>query len=345
MKHMNKLFLLILLTILFSGCWDSSINPTSYEVNTKWVLVANTKTTQNLNSIAWNGSRFVATTSNGTIIYSSDGQNWNIANSGTTQPLWRVAWSGKGTEKKFIAVGASNGTAAATIYSYDGVTWQSGTNSFGDQGAEAGVAWSDTKAIYVTAGGAGKIAYSSDGKTWTNATLPAGLATGVFRGVAWGKDKFVVVNYDGIMGYSYDGVNWQKLDFSTANPYPLYNNIILNIFWIEDKFIAIGEGNKIGVSSDGLNWSSKVVTPFLNSTEAINGFAYGNNMYVAVGTKGKIAYSYDLDTWVAEPNSPFVKSSGWITQIIWAGDRFIATSFNNTSGGQMAFTTTEIVSK
>ena len=50
-------------------------------------------------------------------------------------------------------------------------------------------------------------AYSTDGETWTSATLPS---QNYWYSVCWGSDKFVTVGYEGVGAYSTDGMTWDQ---------------------------------------------------------------------------------------------------------------------------------------
>ena len=74
-------------------------------------------TTQNLNSVAWNGTLFIAVGNNGTILTSPDGVTWTARTSGTTQNLNSVT----AVPTQTVVV-ANGGVVLATT---DTVTWVS----------------------------------------------------------------------------------------------------------------------------------------------------------------------------------------------------------------------------
>ena len=106
-----------------------------------------------INSIAWNGNRFVAVGNGGRMGYSADGTTWNtVSNStfGTSSVIQGIAY-GNG---RFVAVGWDGKMA----YSSDGVNWTaiSATNSTFGTSIIYCIAYGDGK--FVAGGGGGKIA-------------------------------------------------------------------------------------------------------------------------------------------------------------------------------------------
>ena len=114
------------------------------------------------NGVLWVGLGTGASTV-WSIIYSSDGMNWQAADIGAGIIFngggYAAAWNGQ----MWIAVGTGSNTMA---YSYDGIHWTGlGTSTFSTSGN--GIAWNGT--IWVAVGnGTNFIAYSNDGITWNS---------------------------------------------------------------------------------------------------------------------------------------------------------------------------------
>ncbi|MDR0645279.1 MAG: hypothetical protein LBG05_10340 [Treponema sp.] len=159
-----------------------------------------------------------------------------------------------------------------------------------------GVAYGNSRAVAV--GGEGKIAYSSDGVTWT-ALIP-GLAEGqsqfenTIRGITFGGGdaggKFVAVGYDGRMAVSGNGIDWEgwwENNFSGVGG-------ILCVTYGGGAFVAGGGRGKIAYSKDGQVWTG-ADSKF--GEKSIMGLAYGETekggVFVAVGTDGQLAYCPD----------------------------------------------------
>ncbi|MDR0784670.1 MAG: hypothetical protein LBE74_02130 [Treponema sp.] len=168
-----------------------------------------------------------------------------------------------------------------------------------------GAAYGNGRAVVVGGplnGGEGKIAYSTDGKTWT--ALVSGLGAGqsqfqnTVRGVTYGGGdaggKFVAVGYDGRMAFSGNGIDWEgwwEENFSGDSG-------VLCVTYGGGTFVAGGGLGKIAYSKDGQEWSD---TDAQFGQKSILGLAYGKtekgDVFVAVGTDGQLAYSSNGTKW------------------------------------------------
>jgi serine/threonine protein kinase len=163
-----------------------------------------------LNSIAWSGSLFVATTFVAAIILipgpaytSPDGRTWTPHHPALTQYLLGVTWSGW----QFVAVGA-NGTI---LTSPNGQTWAA--QDSGTTQSLSGVIWSGSQ--FVTVGYNGTILTSPNGQTW--AAQNSGT-TQSLSGVIWSGSQFVTVGYNGTILTSPNGQTWTAQNSGTAQP-------------------------------------------------------------------------------------------------------------------------------
>ena len=165
---------------------------------------------------------------------------------------------------------------------------------------------------YIAGAADKKIAYSTDGTTWTLSNS-GNVLTGsnvAVRGIAWAPDKgtgdkgrFAAVGYSGNAAWSDDGgATWTKADskFTTS---------ILCIAYGNGKFVAAGDGGEVRYSSDGITWnqiqgwSSSGTSKILDvsgSPRAILSLVYDGTRFVAFNERpGKHAYSIDGDkSWV-----------------------------------------------
>jgi hypothetical protein len=94
-----------------------------------------------------------------------------------------------------------------------------------------------------------KVAYSTDGITWTLATnLPSGVTK--FQVVAYGNNKFIAIDADistyssNIYSSTDDLSSWETSKFSG----------IYDVTFGGDRFVAVGFLEKIYASSDGSTW-------------------------------------------------------------------------------------------
>ena len=175
---------------------------------------------------------------------------------------------------------------------------------------------------FVVVGDDGKIAYSSDGASWTAVSdskiweYTDGLSMYIadIRGIAYGNNRFVAVGYAGKMAYSDDGVSWTAVSNSTAWEYINDNGRtsitgIHGIAYGNNRFVAWGDFGRMAYSDDGASWTAVEEGAFgpagstLGDLISIASIAYGNNRFVAVGNSGKMAYSSDGASWTTVANS------------------------------------------
>ena len=194
--------------------------------------------------IAYGGGQFVATGSNGNVIYSTDGDNWTaVAIKITTEVLRRVAYDGSG---RFITVG-HNGTI---IYSDDGgATWTLAA----DSGVET---TSDLNSIvydgaqWVATGWSTKLYSNDEGANWSTGTNGS---AGLFWDIDYnGTSRFVTVGNVGVFNYSFDGVDWLTGTSGTS----------LTLYGVEfdgnSRFIAVGVNGTVIYTDDGASWNAAV---------------------------------------------------------------------------------------
>jgi len=177
---------------------------------------------------------------------------------------------------------------------------------------------------FVAVGDDSKLAYSTNGETWTAVPPGTGAGTNTFQtgnslgSVTWGKDKFVVGS-GGKMAYSPDGANWTAVADSK-----LVSSFISGIVWGEDKFVAVSYNPiRMAYSPDGINWTAITNIPFPSVTypNTVNAIAWGNDKFVAVGSGGKMAYSSDGINWTPVADS---KTTDDIISIAWGNNKFVA---------------------
>jgi hypothetical protein len=250
---------------------------------------------------------------------------------------------------KFVAGGEgwdsdnkSYGGKIAT--SPDGVTWTIQTNHpfYKDRSNRpiSQIVYGNGK--FIAVGGAGtvgssfsnKMAYSSDGITWT-AVADTGLNSGI--NVAYGNGKFVAFA-NSKMAYSSDGITWTALDSPFKNSY--YPGNIDKIAFGNNKFyawvnpaIVVHPLHTVSTSTDGVTWTAETETDLGNYFSTYLGLsmraiAYGNGKFVVGISDGQMATSSDGITWpfVPKANNPFysVNGSTRINEIAYGNGRFFA---------------------
>jgi len=207
-----------------------------------WTTLTNVPfgTQVDIRSIAYCKDRFIAGgTSGSNTAYSSDGITWTAIPGvlGTTRAVDAIVYG----DGKFVAGGGNN-----IAYSSDGITWTNKTTSalgLGSVFVINVIAYGDGKFI---AGGytyddksnsIGKMAYSSDGVTWT-AVTDSTFGTSSVRAIAYGNGKFFAGGYNGKMATSPDGVTWTALPDDTFG-ISEYGSVRA-IAYGNGKFVAVG---------------------------------------------------------------------------------------------------------
>jgi hypothetical protein len=249
------------------------------------------------------------------LIYSYDGLTWIASASGTAligggqAECLCVAWNGS----LWIAGGS------VLIYSSDGINWNLGTSIVSKVSA---VAWNGS--LWLLGGnGANRLAYSTNGITWTASASASAIFADV-RALAWNGYMWVAggllntSNPQASVAYSYDGITWTTSASGTA----LFSESCNCVAWNGSLWVAGGgQNNRMAYSTDGITWtvSTSGNTRF---TAFCNSIAWNGYLWVAGGNSGSIlAYSTDGITWTAVTGT-LPSSTGRC--VAWNGSLWIA---------------------
>jgi len=261
--------------------------------------------------------------------------------------VWKQAATGLASNRQMNAVAYGDGRFFVVGNVWFGVT---STN---------GIDWADPSPFYYTtanSNNATSIAYGSGssfviggdcyysgGDTGANFRkdngewIPVGTyITDKINGVAWGKDKFVVVGDKGQIAYSLTGgsMSWTKIENSPIDASTVTGNIT-GVAYGNDRFVAVTNGGDVAYSLDGIAWNKYTVSQAPFSSTAFYCVAYGDGKFVVAGIGGKFGYSTDGTNWTADTaaNAPF--GTNTIRAITYGEDRFIAVG----DGGYIAYST------
>lgn len=289
----------------------------------------------NVKRIIWSPERslFVAVgpgTSNN-VFTSPDGITWTARalpgrTDGIVSPnINSVYWNGFA----FVVVGQN-----VIAYSSDGITWTN-SNGYGDVGYS--YTYNDitfgNNLFVVTSNAAQAVWTSPNGVTWTKRTLPTNVSN--TNAIAYGDNKFVILNNNGETTTSVDGITWTYRGyvwttnggFSGSGLGGYYDNIIFGA----SKFIATGTGFVVS-SADGLAWASLSS----GSVVDLNSVASNGNFTVAVGIPSFNEYSRtrvvptilkssDGNIWSQSDTSTLTVAGGFtLNDILWTGTTFVA---------------------
>jgi hypothetical protein len=187
-----------------------------------------------------------------------------------------------------------------------------------------GVAYGNN--TWVAVGEGGKIAYSTNGTSWTAVTDAIRGVPTTFSSVAFGNNMFIVVG-NGIDFFSTDnGKTWERLEGIPTNPDQA-------IAYSGNRWVAVGRG-RTAYSTDGTNWIT-VDAANVFDTSFINGLAFGNNRWVTGGGRSMAYSTNNGESWtpVQNANNPFFSGGGAVSGIAYGGNRFVAVA----NGSRIAF--------
>jgi len=255
-------------------------------------------------SVVWGKDKFVAVGTNGKIITSSDGQNWNIQSSGTNNWLVSVAWG----NNTFVATDIHS-----VLSSPDGVNWTRNEFSYV---YNPEVKWAANQFIVLAQDG--KIVTSSDGISWTHRQNPENARV-PFVDLAWSGKKIVAVSSDGDIIYSSDGIKWESSSSAITH------SQLTDIVWNGNRFVALSKrgeritsanGDYIYTSTNGVIWNKRALGMEIDLKSVI----WGSNQFITVGEKGYIFTSPKGMIWTQQ-QSP---TNNYLEKIVWNGSQYIA---------------------
>lgn len=226
----------------------------------------------NINSVIFNGNRYVLVTDSGQVIYSTEKQPWSIKIS-ASEALNNVIWSFELGE--FFAVGASGG-----IYkSGEDLNFIRIHLSDNEINSIAAIEEADGTDRLVAVG-KDEILYSTNGYSWTSLQNDGKT----LNDVAARAGLFVAVG-DNVIGVSSNGTSW------ILNSSAYFLNDVTYLPGA-GRFIAVGNGGVILSSSDGVSWVASSINQDI-STIDLNGVHSRASVVIVVGNNGAVLFSND----------------------------------------------------
>ncbi len=137
--------------------------------------------------------------------------------------------------------------------------------------------------------------------------------------VAYGKNKFVALDYKGYVSVSIDGINWSSGLLS------LGANKWVGLAFDGVKFLALGQDGVISTSMDGVHWGNEIA--YLLGDNIWASVAYGGGKFVALSSEGKISTSTDGEIWSFVQTIPELGVLQW-EALVYDGNKFVALSYN-----------------
>jgi hypothetical protein len=195
----------------------------------------------------------------------------------------------------FVGVGnaVSSMSTNQALYSLDGIDWSFVTLPSNEIWSK--VAYGNGK--FVALANRSEFSYSSsiaaissDGVSWTQATIPAGN----YSSIVYGSEKFVAITSNGKIYYSEDGLSWSSgPEYSMVSfKYMIHAN---------GKFVIVGgdgmySSNKVWYSSNGVSWSESTLPN--NGSHSAPVYGDGKFLVFYQGMMdGRVQYSTDLLSW------------------------------------------------
>ena len=263
------------------------------------------------------------------------GRDWSVATAAATWP-GRYGHASVVYDGKMWVVGAGPTSAYPFVandvwYSSDGVRWTSATMAaqWPPRTAHAAVVFANK--IWVMGGDSGvldprhrnDVWYSSDGRTWTSATLSApwparaGHTSVVFGGKMWvlggGSPESGLKND---VWYSADGVHWTSATLSAKwSPRAVHTSVVHDgKMWVIGGYVSKSD---VWYSSDGVNWTSATLSAPWGPRARHTSVVCDGKIWVIAGDAGQAGlvndawYSSDGVTWAeATGSAPWTGRDG-----------------------------------
>lgn len=229
-----------------------------------------------LQSIIHNGSEFYSVGWHGTIVTSTDGENWTSVSSGTKECLYSIA-SGNDL---LVAVGFNG----VILNSQDGTSWSK--VSSGIDSKLNSIVFGNGK--FVAVGENGVILTSDNGTNWSSVSTNTEYE---FLGVSYTNNRFVAVGQAGIIHMSEDGISWDIQDAGLWT-------YLYDVAYGNGCYVAVGYNHynsfaAVMRSVDGVNWDF-MITPIKKYLFAIE---FNNNTFTFAGEEGIVYTSSDGIEW------------------------------------------------
>ena len=176
---------------------------------------------------------------------------------------------------------------------------------------------------YVAIGSKGYVSTSTDGSTWTAATLVSNLGNyGWGQMLAYNGSIFVAVTQGGNVSTSTDGTTWS----ARTLPSTIEDQSWRALIYDGSKFILLNNSGWISTSTDGTTWTTPVFYSNLGGKSWMS-LIYVNGKYLALSYSGYISTSTDCTDWTAATQVANLGSNGWM-KIVYDGTKYIALSYN-----------------
>jgi hypothetical protein len=272
-------------------------------------------TNLSVGGITFGKNLFVAAGSAGQILTSPNGNDWTPRLSGTSSNLAAITFG----NNQFIAVGKGG----ELIRSTDGINWTKPSVLLFFPFDFRSVTYA--KGLFVAGGTQGVIYTSPDGLDWT---YQGTGVSNIIMGLASDGNQFVAVldssaSPQNILT-SPNGVDWLLRNSGIQEG-------MYGIAASSSTFVIVGYGGKLATSSDGITW----IVRSSDTTQLLRGVSYLNGGLFAFGDNGTITVSGSGINWSQTVGS----GADSFNQVIYASGKFVTVGQAALSGAPAAVQT------
>ena len=284
--------------------------PTPTTAGTTWTNVT-TAAAGNLLGVDYDDGHFVAVSDTGGAITSTDGSTWTptaiFTSNVQTDHLKANAISHLGTT--LVAGGSTSSSPYTTSTGVVASSTDGVTWTAATLPAGATPIHGFISGTNIIAlGEAGAIYSSTDGRTYT--ALPAIPHAGALNAGAYNGTQYVGVGDSGYVIASMNGTTWGSGQvFVGINMH--------GVAWTGTQFVAVGDNGSISVSPNGTNWSALKTSAISGALRSVAVSSSG--LITVVGDNG-IETSPDGSTWTARNASGVAALSG----VVFGNGEFVA---------------------
>jgi len=296
--------------------WYGNISDIEVECSLNWSWANPTPQGNQMEAVAWSGSRYVAVGDMGTIMTSTDAVNWTLQKSGVeknaySKDLTDVIWTGT----QFVATGIRG----IILTSPDGVDWTvidfNTSTGFFDT-----INWNGSQLLtFINYFGSSRPIVSTDGVTWT---WGDDYVSGKYNGIHWDGTQYVAVGSTGISGQgivatSTDGLSW-VIETNTIT------RTLYDVIKTDTQYIAIGSSGVHATSPNGKVWTEQ--TPLTYSLRSI---IWTGSQVVGVGSRIYTSPTGDDNSWTEAANIIG-------RDLLWSGSQYVM-------AGRSMFTSSDLL--
>lgn len=167
-------------------------------------------------------------------------------------------------------------------------------------------------------------AYSWDGITWVQATLPDGQ----WRSICYGNGRYVAVAFNDISAYSDDGINWTKTDMPSGEP-----GSWRKVCYGNNKFVAVSGTQRSVYSEDGAVWHE--------GSDGLQSVYFGLGKFFAYTPvlfgNETIYSSEDGITWVQTATDQILGCDCWFLGDVFLSIEYVDNSLGFNSGNSVHY--------